>query len=1132
MINAATKNNQKLIVFTDNRQDAAFQAGWMQDHARRYRFRHLIYQFLQSNDHPVSVGDLVDHLQKTLLADKSLANVLAPEVFELQKPEEYGNKFFVELNYYLRIQILRELGTSFNQKEGLECWGLMKTEYFGIGSQNPWIIDYAKTLGITVSELAEGISSLIDVFRRNRYLYDSGAPIYSKSWFEGDYEIQQGYLPLITGVTNKPIPPKGIVESAAVKTTYQVTFRAKKGQSLPENLISKWKIEDKQIKEKFLKDLWVFLTDNAKILVPVNLMGKNGKILEANVYQLNVSKIGLSAYWGSYQCNICHRIHTRTSPHNVCTAMHCKGTITFKIPSKDNYNIDLLSGEFSMLKPHEHTAQVPAEIREKIVEPEFKKSNGKYNTLVATPTLELGVDIGALDMVLMRNMPPSPANYWQRAGRAGRRHHLAVIYTYSRRSKHDLYYFNEPTFMLNGVISTPKFNLHNEVMVRKHIHAVILSELLRIIQSSALPDSFDVKDVSIIQNILGKAFPTFIRQFLFDASGNYLLKPVNIDIFDSFITSHSDHLVKTVKIVFEQNWPEEDKSIITNNLLTQYVGQSCSYLQEIINLLHSRLLWAVHVQDKYINYQSQRLLKPEEEKILYRCKNFIKALNQENKDNYTLNVLANEGYLPGYGLYDTGIKAFANMSFIGGTHKPDFELSRPPFIALREFVPGNLIYANGGRFRNVLYHLQLDSNTSTYKNVQVNVEKKILNILSDPSGQAQYSDEKSKTLFSIPLSDSDVQYISRISDEEVNRFQLSVVLLGKLAKGRRGGKVFSAGMNSISLMYGQKINLFNIGPTEKINTQLGFPVCTVCGATRSPFSSEAEFTHFKEFHKERCGREPEFVAFHAEDKVDGILIHGLPDDTAAINLGEGIIIGACAKLEMDRNDLHSVIYQDNDDTVKLFIYDPMPGGSGLLDQIIAHWKNIIEIAIQNLNNCSNNCDDSCYNCMRTYFNAFYHDILNRNTAAKLLLEYAMDLTFEYDLEPEQEIQENTGENKGTNKGEIDLVSILIQYGFPTFDTQHRISIGPPYNSTVPDLYYEDEVKDIRLTIYLDGLSKKIHGSEDRRKVDVLIRQQLEALGYDVIEIAYSDLSDPEALKLSLKRIAAKLKRRDIMDKIK
>ena len=78
---------------------------------------------------------------------------------------------------------------------------------------------------------------------------------------------------------------------------------------------------------------------------------------------------------------------------------------------------------------------VPQGERERL-ENLFKGASDAVNCLVCTPTLELGIDIGQLDSVLMRNVPPLPANYWQRAGRAGRRHRMAVDLTYCRSVSH------------------------------------------------------------------------------------------------------------------------------------------------------------------------------------------------------------------------------------------------------------------------------------------------------------------------------------------------------------------------------------------------------------------------------------------------------------------------------------------------------------------------------------------------------------------------------------------------------------------------------------------------------------------------------------------------------------------------
>ena len=115
---------------------------------------------------------------------------------------------------------------------------------------------------------------------------------------------------------------------------------------------------------------------------------------------------------------------------------------------------------FEMVTAEEHTAQVPGEVRNRI-EQDFKSKHGKTNCLVATPTLEMGVNIGVLDMALMRNVPPRASNYWQRAGRAGREERMAVVVTYCRRSNHDRYFFDDPLRLLGGSIEAPAFNLRN-----------------------------------------------------------------------------------------------------------------------------------------------------------------------------------------------------------------------------------------------------------------------------------------------------------------------------------------------------------------------------------------------------------------------------------------------------------------------------------------------------------------------------------------------------------------------------------------------------------------------------------------------------------------------------------------------
>ena len=91
--------------------------------------------------------------------------------------------------------------------------------------------------------------------------------------------------------------------------------------------------------------------------------------------------------------------------------------------------------------------------------------------------MELGVDIAELNVVNMRNVPPTPANYAQRSGRAGRSGQPALVFNYcAAGSSHDQYFFRRPQLMVAGQVKPPRLDLANEDLVRAHVHAIWLAE--------------------------------------------------------------------------------------------------------------------------------------------------------------------------------------------------------------------------------------------------------------------------------------------------------------------------------------------------------------------------------------------------------------------------------------------------------------------------------------------------------------------------------------------------------------------------------------------------------------------------------------------------------------------------------
>ncbi len=327
----------------------------------------------------------------------------------------------------------------------------------------------------------------------------------------------------------------------------------------------------------------------------------------------------------------------------------------------------------------EHSAQQSAE-RLKNFEADFKKE--KLNVLSCSTTMEMGVDIGGISMVAMNNVPPHPANYLQRAGRAGRRQETrALAFTICKDNPHERSIFINPLWPFITHIKSPYITLNSERIVQRHINSLLFSYFL--------------KKVITVQQQQNTKLTT---GWFFDNQAS---------------DSQADHFCNWL-MSCEQQMPEKVSSglllIIKDTILNDH---------NLFSLLSQ--CYAVIVDIKTVWLEEFVSLSNELESLSTKVidtdpyKRRIERDLERIKGEYLLSELATRGFLPGYG-FPTGIASFDPYSMhdyqFNKAKKQDKNIredNRSRFrdkpgrglsVALREYAPGANIVLDGLSYKS------------------------------------------------------------------------------------------------------------------------------------------------------------------------------------------------------------------------------------------------------------------------------------------------------------------------------------------------------------------------------------------------------------------------------------------------
>jgi Lhr-like helicase len=355
----------------------------------------------------------------------------------------------------------------------------------------------------------------------------------------------------------------------------------------------------------------------------------------------------------------------------------------------------------------EHTAQVK-DVRRRLREKRFRfgaaerqelatsteaQEEGERTTflplLFCSPTMELGVDISALNAVYLRNVPPTPANYAQRSGRAGRSGMAALVVTYcAARSPHDQHFFRDPRAMVHGEVRAPLLDLANRDLLTSHLHATWLA-------ASMTP------------------LPTGIAQVLDLAIGG--MQPVTPELATALgdaavVAEATSRGERMLALVADELTPERapwypgaaafaahTMAHAARSFDHAFDRWRSLYQSALRQRDQARVILDDHTQPREMQHYAKREQGVATDLLISLCD----PRQEQSSDFHLYRYLATEGFLPGYNFPRLPLLA----CIPGEREKDQAYVQRPRFLALSEFGPQSLLYHEGRTYRVVKVRL-------------------------------------------------------------------------------------------------------------------------------------------------------------------------------------------------------------------------------------------------------------------------------------------------------------------------------------------------------------------------------------------------------------------------------------------
>ncbi len=920
------EKRKKVLAFADGRQEAAFFAWYLEDSYKDILSRNLILKVVQRLNPNTQEGLSLRDLATGLRDHFRERRVFPPATSDLELRREAWLRLYREfLTDEPRISL---------EGVGLVRWLVEWPDWFRVPAvltDPPW--------SLTKQEASDLVSILLDSMRADRAVELRTETSVSLHW--NDLGLQASQMRFRIG---DPKGKKG-VRSWDGKAGKRARFLAK--------LLMRDGLSEQEALEQavnVLRAIWETVRqcdENApsshdRLLIPVD----DARRLNPDWWRLRLITNDDTVF----QCDICGRLQA-VSVRGVCPRHRCPGTLKevhWQSLESNHYRllyeVENLPGS---LRVEEHTAQLDKE-KAREFQREFRE--GKIHVLSCSTTFELGVDLGDLDTIFLRNVPPEAFNYAQRVGRAGRRSgYPGFAITYCRRGPHDLYHFAEPERILRGNVRPPVLSLRNEKIITRHIAATALSAFFR-------DERFKERFKSVEQ--------------LFKD----LKHPCGVADFKAFLREHQGELEESLR------------TVVPSDMITRMGLADGSWIAKVTGEDSHFSLAEVEVSSDYRTVKD--LEKTAADSRDYDTAKWAKARAKTIAEEDVLSFLSRKAVIPKYG-FPVDVVELDTQRTQENQEAFEVLLQRDLSIAIAEFAPTSKLVANKKVWTS--YGLKKVAEKEwprkcyercpqhnvffQWERGQTGRETRCCNrwMRSEyviprfgfVTDRDKPKEPKSRTTrvfttrpyFAGSLGPDPGTIALPLNSPMVTMKKASPGLMAVLCEGRRGE---------------------------------GFYICGGCGAG----FRKREKTH-KTPYGQDCRGTLEQVSLGHEFVTDVLQLQFHPEPEGdmesvwfAYSLAYALVEGAAEVLEVPSTDLNATVAHSEQHLVPpIILYDNVPGGAGLVARLEGEevLKACLEAAQKRVSgNCR--CDEttSCYGCLRSYRNQFAHQYLQRGPVMRYL----------------------------------------------------------------------------------------------------------------------------------------------------